>query len=73
MSHYGHMVWEESHKGSWHLFGHSHGSLKGLGKSMDVGVDTHNEFRPYTFNEIKKNLQNKPIIYSDYHSTRTMG
>ncbi len=50
--HYSHRVWPKSHYGSWMLFGHSHGSLKPFGKSMDVGVDTNN-YEPYSFDEIE--------------------
>jgi len=32
-------VWDRSNHGSWHLFGHTHGKLKGIGRSLDVGVD----------------------------------
>ena len=39
LCHYSMQVWELSNHGSWHLFGHSHGKLKGMGKSFDVGVD----------------------------------
>jgi len=39
LSHYSHRVWSRSHYGSIHLYGHSHGRLSDLGKSMDVGVD----------------------------------
>lgn len=43
LSHYAHRVWPDSHHGSFHLYGHSHGGLDekyGLwGRSMDVGVD----------------------------------
>ena len=42
LSHYSHRVWNKSHHGSIHLYGHSHGTLPGFGKSMDVGVDTNN-------------------------------
>lgn len=40
LSHYCHRVWQNSHKGSIHLFGHSHGDIivRG-GRLMDVGVD----------------------------------
>jgi calcineurin-like phosphoesterase family protein len=50
--HYAMRVWGESHYNSWQLFGHSHGRLEGIGKQIDVGVDTHN-FYPYSFDEIK--------------------
>ena len=39
LCHYSMQVWDRSHYGSWHLFGHSHGTLKGIGLSFDVGVD----------------------------------
>jgi len=46
-------VWNLSHHGSWHLYGHSHGNLPDTptSLSMDVGVDTHG-FRPWHFDEI---------------------
>ncbi len=52
LCHYALRVWNKSHWGSYHLYGHSHGKLEGIGKSMDVGVDTHNYF-PYSWDEIK--------------------
>ena len=38
MCHYSMQVWDRSKQGSWHLFGHSHGKLEGVGLSFDVGV-----------------------------------
>lgn len=67
LSHYSHQVWPKSHKGSIHLFGHSHNSLKGIGKSMDVGIDCHKEFRPFHINEILQIMTNKEIIATDHH------
>jgi calcineurin-like phosphoesterase family protein len=37
--HYAQRVWNASHHGSYHLFGHSHGGLPDYGLSTDVGVD----------------------------------
>tara|TARA_R110000851_G_scaffold250400_2_gene402873 strand:+ start:1000 stop:1575 length:576 start_codon:yes stop_codon:yes gene_type:complete len=39
MMHYAPRVWNQSHRGSIALWGHSHGSLPPLGRSMDVGWD----------------------------------
>ena len=41
MSHYAHRVWNKSHHGAWHLYGHSHASLPDDKNSLsfDVGVD----------------------------------
>ena len=60
LCHYSMQVWDRSHYGSYHLFGHSHGNLKGIGRSMDVGVDTNN-FYPYSLDDILKRLGNLPL------------
>jgi calcineurin-like phosphoesterase family protein len=51
LCHYAMRVWSKSHYNSWHLFGHSHGRLIGLGKSYDVGLD-NNQFRLLTERDI---------------------
>lgn len=56
--HYAMRVWSKSHYNSWQLFGHSHGKLEGIGKQMDIGVDTNN-FYPYSFADIKKIMSKK--------------
>jgi calcineurin-like phosphoesterase family protein len=45
-----------------HLYGHSHGNYQEVGLSMDVGVDTHPEFRPYSFDEIKEFIEKRKLI-----------
>ena len=58
MCHYGMRVWNHSFRGSWHLYGHSHGTLPARAdrKEMDVGVDCHN-FYPLSFFEIEAVMQ----------------
>jgi len=52
LSHCSHRVWFGSHRGSIHLFGHSHGTMTEISpRSMDVGVDT-NLFSPYSIDEV---------------------
>ena len=67
--HYGMRVWNESHKGSWHLFGHSHDSLPPHGLSIDVGADT-NDLKPYTFDEIKAAMSPLRPTLVDHHGLR---
>ena len=55
LSHYSHRVWPESHKGSWHLYGHSHGELPGVGKSFDVGVDC-NGYTPVSLQQVSERM-----------------
>jgi calcineurin-like phosphoesterase family protein len=59
LSHYSHRVWDRSHHGAWHLFGHSHGSIPPHNKSFDVGVDCW-EFKPLSFEQIKIRMDNLP-------------
>lgn len=60
MMHYAMRVWNRSHHGSFHLYGHSHGGLTedSIARSMDIGVDTNN-FKPYSLEEIYKRLSKK--------------
>ena len=51
LCHYAMRVWDRSHYGSWHLYGHSHGNLMPIGKSYDVGIDP-NEFVPLNLEEL---------------------
>ena len=39
LSHYSHRTWRNSHHGSYHLYGHSHGALCPWGRSLDVGAN----------------------------------
>jgi calcineurin-like phosphoesterase family protein len=55
LSHYGHRVWNKAHHGAYHLYGHSHGGLPAMGRSLDVGVDCW-DYQPVTFAEIKARL-----------------
>lgn len=54
LCHYPMRAWNRSHAGSYHLFGHVHGKLDDAphGLSMDVGLDTHPLFQPYSLGEI---------------------
>jgi calcineurin-like phosphoesterase family protein len=55
MCHYSMQVWDRSNYGSWHLFGHSHGKLNGIGLSFDVGVDC-TDFRPLSLEEVASKM-----------------
>lgn len=53
--HYACRVWNASHHGSFHLWGHSHGGLSHQGRSLDVGVDSW-DYRPVTILQVKDRL-----------------
>lgn len=73
MFHYGMRVWNKSHYGAWHLYGHSHGSLPPHGKSVDVGLDSPYvtgtpEYRPFSFDEIAAFMRTRDISKEDDHA-----
>jgi len=68
LCHYKMCVWEQSHYGVWHLYGHSHGKSneKNNMLSFDVGVDTHN-FYPYSYEEVKEKMLKKQEMINNVH------
>ncbi len=76
MLHYGMRVWDRSHHGVWHLFGHSHNSLPPQGKSVDVGVDStpilgFAPYRPFSMAELKTFMDKQAIVNLDHHDNET--
>jgi len=72
MCHYAMRVWNHSHYGSIHLFGHSHNTMKeSNGLSLDVGVDAWN-YKPVSIEEIiLKLIKDRCVINQvDYHEWR---
>lgn len=62
LSHFPHLSWNHSHRGSFHLHGHTHGKVPFDPKirRLDVGVDSH-EFRPWHQDEIVEKLNAVPL------------
>lgn len=58
MSHYAHRVWRNNHRGTYHLYGHSHGSLPGVGRSTDVGANCIN-YTPISLRDVVDKLKDK--------------
>lgn len=56
--HYSMRVWDRSHYGSWHLYGHSHGNLPSLKNSLDVGVDCW-DYQPVSVDIIFQAINNQ--------------
>ncbi len=66
--HYAMRVWDKSHHGSWHLYGHSHGTLPDdpTSLSIDVGTDCHG-FTPISYEQVKKIMSKKTFKPIDGH------
>lgn len=58
--HYSLRTWRSSFRGTWHLYGHSHGNLHDdtTMNSFDIGVDCHN-FYPLSYDEVKAIMKTK--------------
>lgn len=69
LCHFALRVWEKSHHGSFHCYGHSHHSLPELGKSMDVGWCKFR--RPLHIDEVIETLSNREVQFVDHHSKET--
>lgn len=68
LCHYSMNVWNQSHRGSWHLYGHSHGSLPDNNRSLsfDVGVDAQG-FKPISYEQVKIKMGMKSFQPMDHH------
>lgn len=71
--HYGLRTWHHDLRGVWHLYGHSHGELPPLGKSVDVGVDGFAGYAPVSFDQLKIYMDgrdaHKAPMFKDYNPT----
>ena len=78
LCHYAMAVWDGSHRGNLHLYGHSHSEAEvWLDKimpgrrSMDVGVDNAakllGKYRPFSLTEIQDIFKNKGGFAFDHH------
>ena len=64
LNHYANIIWQDSHKGSYHFYGHSHGNFEEKRKQliptwkcMDIGVDCHN-YTPVKIDDACSKLDN---------------
>jgi calcineurin-like phosphoesterase family protein len=72
LCHYAMRVWHKSHKGAWHLYGHSHGTLPDdpNALSLDVGVDCWNYF-PVSMDQLRARMKKKTFKPVDHHGEHT--
>jgi calcineurin-like phosphoesterase family protein len=73
ISHFAQRVWNKSHFGAIHVYGHSHGSLPESDDSlsMDIGVDAHykrfGNYSPFTIKEIMSVMAKRKFVAIDHH------
>jgi calcineurin-like phosphoesterase family protein len=73
LCHYAMKVWNGSHNGAWHLYGHSHGTLPDDPNSLscDVGVDCWNYF-PVSMDQLRTKMKTKKYEPVDHHGPQTL-
>jgi len=64
-SHFPMRSWNRQHYGSLCIFGHEHGNLEGIGRSMDVGWDAHGKL--LNIEEVITTLKKKEIVVEGGH------
>ncbi len=72
LCHYAMRVWDLSHHGAWHLYGHSHGTLPDDPNSLsfDVGIDCHNYY-PINVDDVGNIMATKACVPVDHHNENT--
>lgn len=72
LCHYAMEVWNGSHYGAYHLYGHSHGTHpeNDTKRSFDVGVDPNGYF-PVSYDEVVERMEAKKWKPIDHHGTGT--
>lgn len=68
MCHFPFLTWNGSHRGSWDLHGHSHGSLPRdpNARRIDVGVDVWN-YTPVSYEDLKVEMDKVVFKPVDHH------
>lgn len=74
LDHFANRIWNRSHHGSFHLYGHSHDKLEHepWGRSMDVGIMSafriNGDYSLFSFEQIHGILSARPIkLVGDHH------
>lgn len=60
LCHYPMRSWNASSHGSWHIHGHSHGDMREMYNSLDVGIDNAfkllGSYRPFTADDVRYHI-----------------
>ena len=59
--------WHNMHYGAWHLHGHTHGSLPGFGRRLDVGMDALRFWHPISYRAIAARMDKIQPASRDFH------
>ena len=62
LSHYPMLQWNYAQRGSYHFYGHTHGSIRLQGKAFDVGIDNHPLFKLWSWEELRAILRKRSVL-----------
>lgn len=68
LNHFAMRVWDKMHHGTWHLYGHSHGSLPDDPNSLSFDIGCMNfDYKPLEFEQVKQIMDGKSFKPVDHH------
>ena len=71
LCHYSMRVWNKSHRGAWHLYGHSHHSLPDDPNSLSFDVGCNGwDYKPLSFGQVFAVMSKKTWKAIDHHTGR---
>ena len=81
ITHTAHAVWDKSHRGVWHCYGHSHGNFEHWreehlpnAKMVDIGIDYRARlgygYTPWSFEELKGFMDGQSGQAVDHHGKK---
>lgn len=73
LCHYSMRCWNRSHRGSWHLYGHSHHSLPDDPNSLsfDVGINgAEYNYTPLSIKQVRNKMNTKTFKPIDHHEAK---
>lgn len=71
LCHYPMLTWDQAHRGTWHLHGHAHTNINHLNEGqtrLDVGLDNHPDWRPFSLAEVVERLSSTVYEPVDHHA-----
>lgn len=77
LDHFANRVWDKSHHGSYHFYGHSHDGLERepWGRSIDIGIMTalriKGDYLLFSFEELHNILKKRDPKIIDHHTGKT--
>lgn len=70
LNHYCMLIWDKSHHGSWHLYGHSHHGLPVWTDSKKLDVGWNGYYKLLSFTDVKGMMAGKTWKPIDHHGKK---